>query len=130
MHDLIQSELLTVLRDWREGNSVKSIALGHSTRAVIQADGTTAHQQHVFRQKKTHELVFRLIELFLNSAPVVDFAYFDEVADERARELQLSAEEKAAAQSLAWVALRRGWTRALSGFPESHTITLKRETEA
>ena len=129
MNDLIQDELRKVLHDWHSGEAVRSIALGHSVREV-EVDGQRSHEHHVFRQKKVHEFVFALIEASLPNAPLIDFDFFDAVAQEKARDLGLSTEERAAAVSLAWVALRRGWARALSGFPDAHAISLKRETEA
>lgn len=129
MNDLIQDELEQVLRAWRSGMTVPSIVLGHSVREV-EVNGQRTHEIHVFRQKKAYELVFALIETSLPDAPRIDFDYFDAVAQEKAAALGLSAEERAAAVSLAWVALRRGWGRALSGFPDAHAISLKKETEA
>jgi hypothetical protein len=127
MNDLIQTELRDVLTKWREGNPVTSIALGHSMRFN---DVLGAEEPHVFRQKKVYALVFELIDLLLAEAPLIDFEGFDVVAKEKAHDLHLSAEEQAAGTSLAWVALRRGWTRAISGFPDGHKITIQREAEA
>ena len=129
MNDLIQDELRKVLHDWHSGESVHSIALGHSVREV-EVDGMRTHEHHVFRQKKVYEFVFVLIETSLPDAPLVDFEYFDAVAQEKARDMGLSTEERAAGVSFAWVALRRGWARALSGFPDAHAISLKQESQA
>jgi hypothetical protein len=129
MNDLIQDELKKALSDWHSGEKVQAIALGHSVREVEVA-GERTHEHHVFRQKKTYAFVFDLIEANLEDLPLIDFSLFDAVADEKAKAYGLSAEERGAGVSLAWVALRRGWNRALSGFPDAHTITLKRETEA
>lgn len=129
MNDLIQDELKKVLNDWHSGEQVRSIALGHTVREV-EVDGMRAHEHHIFRQKKTHEFVFALIEANLEDLPLIDFGMFDAIADEKAKELGLSAEERGAGVSLAWAALRRGWSRAIGGFPEGHEITLKQETHA
>lgn len=129
MNDLIQDELKKVLKDWRAGAQVHSIALGHSVREVEVA-GERTQEHHIFRQKKTHEFVFALIEANLEDVPLIDFGMFDAIADEKAKAFELSAEERGAAVSLAWVALRRGWSQAISGFPEGHEITLKREAQA
>ena len=129
MNDLVQDELKKVLAEWHTGKQVQAIALGHSVREV-EVDGVRTHEHHVFRQKKTYAFVFDLIEANLEDLPLVDFAMFDAIADEKAKEFGLSAEERGAGVSLAWAALRRGWSRALSGFPEGHEITLKQEAQA
>jgi hypothetical protein len=129
MNDLVQDELKKVLSEWHTGKQVQGIALGHSVREV-EVDGVRTHEHHVFRQKKTYAFVFDLIEANLEDLPLVDFAMFDAIADEKAKEFGLSAEERGAGVSLAWAALRRGWSRALSGFPDGHEITLKQETQA
>jgi hypothetical protein len=129
MNDLIQDELKKVLYDWHSGEQVRSIALGHTVREV-DADGMRTHEVHVFRQKKTHDFVFALIEANLEDLPLVDFGMFDAIADEKAKEFGLTAEERGAGVSLAWAALRRGWSRAIAGFPEMHGITLKQESQA
>jgi hypothetical protein len=126
MNDLIQDELLGVLKMWRGGEAVTAIALGHSTR--VNADG--GEERHVFRQKKVYGYVFDLIEQCGHDAPLVDYVAFNALATDRAHEFQLSAEEQGAGKSLAWVALHRGWKRALSGFPEGHSITVKAEAQA
>ena len=129
MNDLIQDELKKALRDWHAGESVQAIALGHSMRE-IEVAGERTYEHHVFRQKKTYAFVFDLIEANLEDLPLVDFGMFDAIADEKAKQFGLSAEERGAGVSLAWAALRRGWSRAIGGFPDAHVITLKRETEA
>lgn len=129
MNDLVQDELKAVLAKWHTGEAVHAIALGHAQREVeIAGERTLEH--HVFRQKKTYSFVFDLIEANLENLPLIDFGMFDAVADEKAKEFGLSLEERVAAVSLAWVALRRGWSRATGGFSEGHEITLKQETQA
>jgi hypothetical protein len=129
MNDLIQDELKAVVHAWQTGHSVQSIVLGHTMREVY-VDGLRGEEPHVFRQKKVHDFVFALIEANLEDLPLVDFSHFDAVAEEKAKEFGLSLEESAAGKSLAWAALRRGWKRALSGFPDGHEITLKQESQA
>jgi hypothetical protein len=129
MNDLVQDELKKVLRDWHAGEKVQAIALGHSVRE-IEVAGERTHEHHVFRQKKTYAFVFGLIEANLEDLPLVDFTMFDAIADEKAKEFGLSVEERGAGVSLAWTALRRGWSRAIGGFPEGHEITLKQESQA
>jgi len=126
MNDLVQDELKDVLGRWHRGEGVSSIVLGHSVRRNSEG----AEEPHVFRQKKVHAFVFALLEICVQDAPLVDFAPFDAVAREKAHEFELSAEEQAAGTSLAWVALRRGWARALSNFPDGHKITVKAEAQA
>jgi hypothetical protein len=129
MNDLVQDELKAVLAQWSTGEKVNAIALGHATREVEVA-GERTHEHHVFRQKKTYAFVFDLIEANLEDLPLIDFGMFDAVADEKAKVYGLSTEERAAGVSLAWVALRRGWSRAIGGFPDAHAITIKQETQA
>lgn len=129
MNDLVQDELKAVLAKWHSGEAVNAIALGHAQREVEVA-GERTLEHHVFRQKKTYAFVFDLIEANLEDLPLVDFGMFDAIADEKAKQFGLSLEERGAGVSLAWAALRRGWARALGGFPEGHGITLKRETQA
>lgn len=129
MNDLIQDELKAVLAKWHQGEAVQAIALGHAQREVEVA-GERTLEHHVFRQKKTYAFVFDLIEANLKDLPLVAFGMFDAIADEKAKEFGLSAEERGAAVSLAWVALRRGWSRAISGFTDANGITIKQETQA
>ena len=117
MNDLVQDELRQVLHDWHSGKQVSSIALGHTVREV-EVDGMRSHEQHIFRQKATHAFVFALIDANLEDLPLVDFGMFDAIADEKAKEFGLTAEERGAGVSLAWAALRRGWSRAIAGLPD------------
>lgn len=131
MNDLIIDELRQVMNDWESGAPVTSIALGHSVREGKDDLGIRIDVPHVFRQKKTHAYVFELIDHALaNPQASYDFGQFDIVAQETARKFQLSVEEQAAGESLAWVALRRGWKRAIAGFNDGHSISVKREAEA
>ena len=129
MNDLVRDELAKVLADWNNGDAVQSIALGHSMREV-ERDGVRTQEHHIFRQKKTHEFVFALIEDNIEHLPLVDFVRFDAVAEEKAKEFRLTPEERGAGISLAWAALRRGWARAIAGFESAHTVTVKREHHA
>jgi len=130
MNDLIQDELRGVLSDWTGGKQVRSIALGHPVRVVIDQHGNQAEERHEFRQKVTLEFVFRLIGNGLQQEQPIEFAWFHDMAEELGRGMQLSAEETGAAISLAWVALHRGWSRALTGFPDHHYISVTREAQA
>jgi hypothetical protein len=126
MNDLIQDELSGVLQDWRDGKPIRSIALGHSLR--LNKDGQ--HERHVFRQKAVHDLAFHLIEIGLDprhKALLDDFAAFRETW---VRGPDLSQQEEEAAFSLAWVALHRGWTRAIANHAEHEYISIKREADA
>ena len=113
MNDLVKGELTEVLTEWRAGKPVQSIMLGHP------------HEGSVFRQTLTHAFVFALIESELGNWPVTNFHLFDVKAEEKAQAIGLTQEERGAGTSLAWSALRRGWKRAISGFPDTHTITVK-----
>lgn len=113
MNDLIQDELREVLEEWRTGKPVQSIMLGHP------------QEGKVFRQRLVHSFVFALIAEWVERWPVENFHLFDVSAEEKAQTIGLTNEERGAGTSLAWSALRRGWKRALTGFPDSHTITVK-----
>jgi hypothetical protein len=130
MNDLVKDELSGVLKDWREGKPIRSIAIGHPVRRT--RDGQ--HERHVFRQKHAHEMAMKLIEIGLEQPELLEsFPDFHRVADARAGMIgnsRLSQEEVLAAESLAWVALHRGWTRAIAHHEEHDYITLKREADA
>lgn len=113
MNDLVESELKQMLEAWSMGEPVTSIMIGHPQEGKI------------FRQTLTHEFVFDLIRTGLENWPVQNFHLFDVIAEEKAQALGLTPEERGAGTSLAWSALRRGWKRALSGFPDTHSITVK-----
>jgi len=131
MNDLIQDELRGVLSDWTGGKQVRSIALGHPVRELKDHNGKVlGEERHTFRQKVALECVFRLIENGLEVEGPIDFAWFHDMAEETGRGMQLSAEETGAAISLAWVALHRGWARALTGHPDHQYISVTREAQA
>jgi hypothetical protein len=124
LNDLIQDELRQVMKDWQAGTGVRSIPIGHSVR--LNQDGTEV--PHVFRQKKTHEYAFRLIDIGMHSDRGLEYDEFCMLFGVAPPEL--SAEEREAAQSLAWKALSRGWKRAIAGFPEEQYITIQRDADA
>jgi hypothetical protein len=121
MNDLIQDELEAVLDDWRNGRRIRTIALGHPVRLNRQGQ----EERHKFRQLATYEYCFQLIELGL-AAPLESHAEFCAMAAGNTIASELTTEEREAAESLAWKALVRGWTRATSGFEEEREITIMR----
>jgi hypothetical protein len=115
------NELEQIANDWHAGKSMRVLKLGHSKN---------------FRQLLAYECAFRLIAAFTSesyreSLPgPVSHPEVETLGEETARELELTDEEHAAAVSLAWIALRNGWAKALAGHPEHQYITLTREAEA
>ncbi len=130
MNDLIHDELASVLRDWQERNPVRTIVLGHRVRVKVLKNERgqelgTVEEPHVFRQKKVLDYVFRLIAVSLDHLPMSFemFSLLNDLAPEG-----LSAEERQAAESLAWKAVTVGWKRAIAGHEEY--IELRREADA
>lgn len=115
------TELEQIAQDWHAGKSVRVLKLGHSRE---------------FRQVEAYECAFRLIAAFTAESyrellpGTVSHPEIETLAEDLARELALSEEEKSAAVSLASVALRYGLNTALAGFPEHQYITLTREVAA
>ncbi len=68
----------------------------------------------------TYDYCFQLIEAGIVNG-TESFQDFAELSSSLAPR-DLSLEEREAAESLAWKALLRGWTRATSGFSEQHEI--------
>jgi hypothetical protein len=132
VNELVRSELSKVLEQWQAGTPVRSLAIGHRTRPKIdRATGHTVHELVDFRQLVALEFVFRLIDqiLGLGEEPI-EYPVFQEHAQAIARVLSLTPEEYGAAASLAWVALHRGWVRALEGHADRDYITVTRKADA
>lgn len=115
MNHAIHSELQSVIAQWHRGEAVPALTLGHG---------------HSLRQSVMHDCVFQLLDACLQTGTFDDFADFQRFAEDFAAKFKLTADEQGAVNSLAWVALRRGWKRALTGFGEMQATSLTREAEA
>lgn len=115
MNAAIQAELRTVMEKWHRREAVPALLLGHG---------------HGGRQSLVHDCAFRIIDACLQTGATDDFEAFHHYAVELARDFKLTPDEQGAAISLAWVALRRGWKKALAGFGEMQATSLTREAEA
>ena len=119
MDDLIKIELEEVLEDWNSGRRIPVIPLGHAVRV------TSDHREvpHTFRQIKAYSYCFELIEAGMHDLPMA-WELFCMLCQSDLAPAGLSAEEKEAAESMAWKALHRGWRKATAGFPEEHEIRI------
>jgi hypothetical protein len=127
MDDLIKDELRAIVQDWNAGKQLQVIPLGHRVRVEERKTehGTTETSEVpvVFRQRVAYECTFRLIDALLDRRPLEFPEFLALSKDVDCGEM--SKEERDAALSMAWLALRRGWRFALSGFPA--TVTISRE---
>jgi hypothetical protein len=126
MNDLIRDELDEVLADWDDGRPIRSIALGHSTRTTE----TGERVPHVFRQKKAHDYCFALITAAIAKEDPAPISWELFTLLTASAPGDLTAEERQAAESLAWTALTRGWKNAIAGFPNDRYITIARPADA
>lgn len=124
MNDLIHDELMQVIGDWANGRPLRTVALGHPVRRDPK---TGEEQRHTFRQRRVQDYCMNLIIVGVEHLPI-DFPEFQLMTDMAPKDL--SAEERAAAESLAWKALLRGWKNALTGFSDHQYISLTREADA
>jgi fructoselysine-6-P-deglycase FrlB-like protein len=110
------NDLEQIMHDWHAGKSVRVLKLGHSRE---------------FRQVHAYEGAFGIVVKFAEEGKSPEsFAAVALAGDEVTRELNLTNDEQAAATSLAWIALRNGWAKAIAGHPEHQYITLTREASA
>jgi len=119
MDELIKDELAATLKDWRAGQRIAAIPLGHPVR--LNRSG--AEERHTVRQLQTYAYCFDLIEAGIEDPPD-SWGSFCALAS-GISPAELSNEEKQAAESLAWKALLRGWRRATAGFPEDREIAIR-----
>jgi len=115
MNAAIQQELTAVIQAWHSRQAVPALSIGHG---------------HGLRQNLMHDCVFRILDACLQTGVTDDFEAFHEFAEDFARQFKLSPDEQGAVISLAWVALKRGWKKALVGFGEMQATSLTREAEA
>lgn len=129
MQDLIQDELRRVLAVWNSGRQLRLVALGHSTHVVPAHGNERAHEEPiVFRQKKAYGYVFAVIEGGLCSQSPESWEKFLQRCSEMEQVRgDLTREERAAAESLAWKAFCRGWNFAQSGFAAHRYVLIARE---
>jgi|HubBroStandDraft_6_1064221.scaffolds.fasta_scaffold04109_5 hypothetical protein len=115
MDELIKDELATTVQEWRDGQRIRAIPLGHPVRYILE-NGQRKEEPHTVRQLQTYAYCFELIDAGI-AEPPENYGAFCAMASGLSP-AELSNEEKEAAESLAWKALTRGWRRALSGFAE------------
>jgi hypothetical protein len=124
MHDVIKDELLERIADWQQGKPIRTIAIGHRTR---RNDAGQEEPQH-FRQRQAHDYAFHLIEAGAQYELPLPFDIFSLLV--QMAPADLTAEERQAAESLAWKVLAKGWRSTIGEFPEADQITLAREADA
>jgi hypothetical protein len=134
----LKPDVLEALRAWNAGKPVKSIELGHVHRMkdVPGFSATIDASKHLHQdQERAHAYCFYLIELFKTNGVPAEHEDFLKACDEyetlfREEEdgnEQLTPEEIAGAESLAWKALRFGWARSIEGHKDSMYITVSRK---
>jgi hypothetical protein len=130
MDDLIQDELKQVIGAWAHGQRIHAIPLGHPVRVVKDANGQH-EERNKFRQRRAYDYCFSLIAAGIESekTTILTWQLFNMLVQTAAPK-DLTAEERQAAESLAWKALIGGWSRAIAGFPEEHSIAITREADA
>ena len=115
MNVAIQNELRDVILRWHRHEPIPTLSIGHAAK---------------LRQSAMHDCLFQLLDAVLQTGTSEEFQAFHDFAEDFARKFKLTADEQGAVVSLAWVALRRGWKRALVGFGEMQATSLTREAEA
>lgn len=118
-----------MLHQWQGGTPVRTLAIGHPTRATKNVHGDTVHESVNFRQAHALNCVFDIIQTCMKRDPA-GFVEYKDLAQPIARNHQLSAEEEGAALSFAWVVLQRGWARALDGHTDREFITVTKRDDA
>ncbi|HKM99456.1 MAG TPA: hypothetical protein VJX23_02985 [Candidatus Binataceae bacterium] len=122
----IQDELRQVLENWKGPGGIHTVRIGHPVRVRKGKE-----ERHTVRQAEVYEYCFQLIEHALAFDPdaPLEFDGFCLLAGNLAP-ATLSAEEREAAESLAWKALVCGWQRALANFPDEGAINITRKGHA
>jgi hypothetical protein len=145
----IKPDVLKALEDWKAGKPVKSLELGQVHRMQERGQFSPVIDFSVRLsndQERAHAYFFWLIEWFKDHGPVPvgEEAFerfisicdmlegqFDQTPqfaseDERNVRAGLTAEERDAAESLAWKAIQVGWVRAITGHDASQYIEVSR----
>ena len=129
MTDQIREELDKMLNQWQNGTPVRTLAIGHPTRALKNEHGETVHESVNFRQAHALACVFEIIQVCMKTEPA-GFVEYKDLAQPIARDHKLSGEEEGAALSFAWIVLQRGWSRALDGHTDREFITVTKKDDA
>jgi len=141
----IKADVLQALDDWKAGKPVKSIELGHTHRMKDNGGASPTIDLSVRLsndQERAHAYCFAILGFVVqNAGHMVSstemshegfMANCDMIELEFRRELHrrsgfhgdenLTAEERDAAESLAWKALHVGWNRAIAGHDASRYV--------
>lgn len=124
MREMIHNELIEVVSDWKDGNPIRAIVIGHAHR---QDPKTREHVRFDFDLQRAYEYVFDLVGRGLE-LEILDYELFCSLKEHNRPGLNL--EERNAAESLAWKVLVNGWQRTLEQFPADTRITLTRKADA
>jgi hypothetical protein len=129
MTTTIQEELAQVLADWQSGKELRVLELGHTQQ--MEDFGSDGSQRLSLSkpllendQERVYGYVFEALARCLEDNPL-DYEMFLAFCGDLAAK-DLTPEERAGAQSLAWKALKVGWARALEGHPETRFIKIKK----
>jgi hypothetical protein len=143
MNRLIKPDVLRVLQDWKAGKSVMSLDLGHVHRMANTEEEMASYPNRrnpidlskrlANDNERAHAYCFALLghaadgsifaESFLKDA-AFEHSGFMEMANALRKEefTDVTPEEAAGAESLAWKALHVGWKLAIAGHDASRYV--------
>jgi hypothetical protein len=109
----ISDDVKTAVTAWGSGESLRVLQLGHSSDV---------------RQQAVYECIFRVLKVYIDESQAPET--IEEVNADVSSTAELSTEERGAAASLVWLAIRNGWTAATAGHADHKYVTLTRESKA
>ena len=133
--DPIRQELLGMLATWRTGKEVRVPELGHTQRMAPhpgEADRLDFSGLVSNDQQRVYDYVFTIIESALQLPAFETHEAFQDWCDHPiplwlATLEDLTKEEREAAHSLIWKALKIGWRRAIAGHKDEQYVTIRRQ---
>jgi hypothetical protein len=135
MPTAIHPDTAAALKAWDKGDPVRSVYLGHTQKHIPGVEGhpdridfnTPPHRN---RQDLAHAWCFSIIEYFMIVGAPHNHEEFetivDELANTEAGRNDLTPEERAGAESLAWKALIVGWDAAIDGLPATRYLQVQK----
>jgi hypothetical protein len=125
----IKPDVLQILKDWKDGKPVRSLELGH-VHSMIEHPGMSPRidlsKRLELDQERAHEYCFAIMEFEKDDLDSDHETFLKVCQMIREKFTDVTPEEAAGAESLAWKALTIGWKRAIEGHGDGNYIEVSR----